>query len=85
MTARAAGQRNAIRRSCKSLRSLLALVQPTGFLAFLQEVGQIETDALVATPREFPAIRKNLEQLIMRLRDAGIITPQRWEEFFGDA
>jgi hypothetical protein len=59
-------------------------VQPADFLALLHEIGNIECDALTAGPEEFPAIRKSLEQLITRLRNAGIITPQNCEESFGE-
>jgi hypothetical protein len=55
-----------------------------GFLAILQEVGSIECDALVATGVQFQAVRLSLQTLPRRLRDQGIITPERWEEFFGE-
>jgi hypothetical protein len=76
-------QRDAIRSSCKNVRRLLSLTQPAGFLAILQEVGSIECDALVATGIEFQAVRQSLQTLLRRLRDQGIINPERWEEFFG--
>lgn len=60
------------------------MTQPTGFLAILQEVGSLECEALVATGIEFQAVRLSLQTLLRRLRDQGIITPERWEEFFGD-
>jgi hypothetical protein len=82
-TSSSAQQRNTIRSSCKNLRRLLSLTQPTGFLAILQEVGSIERDALVATGIEFQAVRESLRILLRRLKDQGIITPERWEEYFG--
>lgn len=84
MTGPSTQQRDAIRSSCKNLRRLLSLTQPTGFLAILQEVGSLECEALVATGIEFQAVRLSLQTLLRRLRDQGIITPERWEEFFGD-
>ena len=83
MTGPSAQQRDAIRRSCKNLRRLLSLVQPPGFLSILQEVGSIECDALVATDIEFQAVRLSLQNLLRRLKEQGIVTPERWEEYFG--
>ena len=59
-------------------------MQPTGFLGHLQEIGNIECDALTARSDEFPAIQESLDRLIARLKGAGIINPQSWEEFFGE-
>jgi hypothetical protein len=85
MTGPSTEQREAIRRSCKNLRRLLFLTQPAGFLAILHDVGSIECDALVATGVEFQAVRESLHILLRQLRDQGIITPERWKEFFGEA
>ena len=89
MTDSSEQQKAAIRKNCVSLRRLLAAVKPVGFPTILQEVGSIESDALMASLDEFPAIREKLERLISRLKDtdAGdgekIITPPRWKQFFG--
>ena len=80
-----AQQRKYLRHKCASLRKLLASERPLNMLAILQEVGNIECDALVATGTEFQAVRESLQALMGRLKDQGIITPERWEEFFGEA
>lgn len=80
-----AEQRNNLREMCTSLRKLLASERPAGTMAILQEVGRIECDALVATGIEFQAARESLRIQLRRLRDQGIITADRWEEFFGEA
>ena len=82
-------QRAAIRNACVNLRRLLAAVRPADMPAILQQVRQIESAALMASPDQFPAIRKRFEWLISQLQkiDAGdgekIITHSRWQQFFG--
>jgi hypothetical protein len=48
----------------------------------LHEVGGIECEALVATGVEFQAVRLSLQNLLQRLKEKGVITPEKWEEFF---
>jgi hypothetical protein len=78
-----AQQRKNLREMCESLRKLLVSDQPVGRMAILQELGSIECHGLMVTGVEFQAARLSLQSLLRRLRDQGIITPERWEEFFG--
>ena len=72
------------------MRRLLGFLQPNGFLAIMQEVGVIECDVLVSRGSELPAVRDNLNRLIIRLKEIdagngeGIINPERWKQFFGE-
>lgn len=77
-------KRDAIRDTCGRLRKLLGRVKPNGMLAIFQEVGTIECDALATNSDELQAVEQKLEGLVRRLIDQGIITEERWEEFFGD-
>jgi pyoverdine/dityrosine biosynthesis protein Dit1 len=85
-----AGQRAAIRNSCQSLRRLLYFVRPVGATAIVEEVGNIECDALAANDDELPAVTESLERLIGRLKETragdikAIINPERWKQFVGE-
>jgi hypothetical protein len=78
-----AQRRNSLREVCASLRKLLASERPIGMVATLQEVGNIECDALVSTGIEFQAVRESMRILLKRLRNEGIISSEEWEEFLG--
>jgi hypothetical protein len=71
-----AQQRDAIRKSCDSLRKLLASERPLGTLAILQEVARIERAMLTASDDELPMVTKRHDQLMERLYRAGIINAQ---------
>lgn len=77
-------ERVVIRKMCWSLRNLLNSVRPVSTHAFLHDIGDIESYALVANADEIPAVRDALHALLKQLRDAGIVTPERWKEFFGE-
>jgi len=77
-------ERVVIRKMCWSLRNLLNSVRPVSTHAFLHDIGDIESYALVANADEIPAVRDALHALLKQLRDAGIVTPGRWKEFFGE-
>jgi len=70
---------------CEKVRKLLNSVRPDGRLAILQDVGAIESEALIASSHELPATRATLHRLMRQLKDTGIIDAPRWREFFGDA
>ncbi len=76
-------QRIAIRDHCGP-GELLASVRPVVILAALQEVETIESNTLAVSADELPTIREELRGLLERLRSEGIITPERWSEFFGE-
>ena len=63
---------------------LLASDQPVGMVAILQEVGKIERDALKADSDELRMVEEKLDSLMRRLIEQGIITAERWTEFFGE-
>ena len=63
---------------------LLASDQPVGMVAILQEVGMIERDALKADSDELRMVEEKLDGLMRRLIEQGIITAERWTEFFGE-
>jgi hypothetical protein len=67
------------------LGRLLHPVRPVGVIAILQDVGAIEAEALIASPDELTDTRAGLHRLMRRLKDAGIIDAERWQEFFGHA
>ena len=75
---------NSIQERCASLRKLLGSVKPVDMGAILQEVGQLERDATKAGRDRLPAIRNELRLLMLQLSCRGIITAERWKEFFGD-
>ena len=62
---------------------LLAADHPVGMVAILQEVGMIERDALKADGDELRMVEEKLDGLMRRLIEQGIITAERWTEFFG--
>ena len=64
---------------------LLASDQPVGMVAILQELGMIERDALKADSDELRMVEEKLDALMRRLIEQGIITTERWTEFFGEA
>jgi hypothetical protein len=76
-----AQQRNELREMCASLRILLGSEQPVDMMAILQEVGNIECEALVATGIEFQAAKESMRILLRRLRHQGIISADRWADF----
>ena len=73
---------NSIRERCASQRKLLGSVKPMDLGAILQEVGEIERDATRAGDR-LPAVGIELRLLMVQLSYQGIITAERWKEFFG--
>lgn len=85
MASSRAEQRAAIRRELASLRRLLNEVQPLGMLAILQDVGEIEGAALVASAYEMPGVREKHHRLMERLKGTGIITAERFQKFFVEA
>jgi hypothetical protein len=80
-----AEQRAAIRKELASLRRLLNAQQPVGMHAILQEVGSIECELLAASESELPGVSEKHGRLMKRLKVTGIITPDRWEKFFGES
>jgi len=68
---------------CAGLRKLLGSVKPFDMRAILRELGQIERDATKAGDR-LPAVGDELRLLMVRLSYQGIITAERWKEFFGE-
>ena len=90
MTNPDAQQRAEIRKGCDSIRRALYFVRPVGGLKTLQEVVDIECTALAANDDQLPAIKESLERLILRLNetrgrgDGPLISPERWEQFFGE-
>jgi len=74
-----------IRERCASLRKLLGSVKPVDMGAILQEIGQIERDATKAGRDRLPAVGNELRLLMVQLSYRGIITAERWKEFFGEA
>ena len=77
-------KRDSIRETCGRLRKLLVRVKPDGMLAIFQEVGTIECDALTTNGDELQAVEEKLDALMRRLIEQGIVTPERWTEFFGE-
>jgi hypothetical protein len=77
-------KRDSIRETCDILIKLLASVKPVGMVAILQEVGTIERDARMAGSDELRMVEEKLDWLMRRLREQGIITAERWKEFFGE-
>jgi hypothetical protein len=69
---------------CRQLRRLLAAEKPPGLMVFLQDVGNIEADALMAFGDEFQDVRRCLNELLRSLRETGVINAQNWKEFFGE-
>jgi len=80
-----AQERTAVRTTCDQLRKLLAAEKPPDVSGILQDVGNIEADALTALGDDFQEVKRSLEELLRCLRGLGIITPKNWEEFFGEA
>ena len=80
---RALTKGNAIRERCARLRKLLGSVKPVDMRALLREVGQIERDASKAGG-DRPVVGDELRLLMVRLSYQGIITAERWREFFGE-
>src|SRR5215469_12365293 len=62
-------ERVVIRKMCWSLRNLLNSVRPVSTHAFLHDIGDIESYALVANADEIPAVRDALHALLKQLRD----------------
>jgi hypothetical protein len=58
-----ARQKAAIRKELANLRRLLNEVRPMGMLSILQDVGEIEGDALVASEYEMPGVEAKHRQL----------------------
>ena len=59
---------------------------PTGTAqkpVILQDIGNIENDALTAAGDEFREAARSLNELLRNLKDQGIITPQNCAEFLG--
>ena len=77
-------KRDSILETCTGLIRLLASDQPVGMVAILQEVGMIERDALKAGSDELRMVEEKLDGLMRRLIEQGIITAERWTEFFGE-
>jgi len=77
-------ERRHIRMMCESLRRVLVAEKPAGFMAILQEVGNIECNALIATDDELQSVRRSLDELLQSLMGQGIINPRNWSKFFGD-
>ena len=75
------GKRDSIRETCDRLRRVLASRKPDGILAILQEVGTIECDVVVANSDELQAVEEELNGLVIRLIEQGIIDAERWTEF----
>jgi hypothetical protein len=53
-------------------------------VAILQEVGTIELDALKADSDELRMVEEKLTALMWRLIEQGVVTAERWTEFFGE-
>ncbi len=77
-------ERRRIRIICESLRKLLAAENPAGLMAILQDIGDIECDALIATDDELQAVRRSLNELLQTLMGQGIINLRSWAEFIGE-
>jgi len=77
-------ERRRVRVMCENLRRLLRAEKPAGLMAILQDVGDIECDALTASDEEFQAVRQSLNELLQSLRGQGIINLRTWAEFFGE-
>ena len=75
------GKRDSIRETCDRLRRVLASRKPDGILAILQEVGTIECDVVIADSDELQAVEEELNGLVIRLIEQGIIDAERWTEF----
>ena len=84
MANRLSQERARVRLMCGQLRRLLAAERPPGLMAFLQDVGNIEADALIAIGDELQDVKQCLSDLLQSLRATGVINPQNWEEFFGE-
>jgi len=68
----------------ESLRKLLAAEKPAALMAILQDIANIECNALIATDDEFQAVRRSLNELLQALMGQGIINPRNWAEFIGE-
>ena len=75
-------QREAIRKELANVRKLLSHERPGGMLPILQDIGQLEAEAHVASDYELPGVREKLRLLMGRLEDSQIITPERFEKYF---
>ena len=53
-------------------------------MAILQDVGNIESDALVTTGDDFHETEQSFNELLQSLRALGIINLRNWTEFFGE-
>jgi hypothetical protein len=77
-------ERTNLRMMCVSLRKLLALEKPASVMAFLQDIGNIESDAVVTIGNDFHETKGSFDELLQVLRALGIINPRNWTEFFGE-
>ena len=76
--------RDAIRKELASVRNLLSYEKPGGMFVILQDVGQLEDEAQVASDYEMFGVREKLRRLMEQLKQARIITPERFEKYFVD-
>jgi hypothetical protein len=77
-------KRTNLRMMCYSVRKLLAAEKPAGVMAFLQDIGNIESDALVTNGDDFHETEQSFNELLQSLRALGIINLRNWTEFFGE-
>jgi hypothetical protein len=57
---------------------------PAGVMAILQDVGNIESDALVTTGDDFHETKRSFDVLLQSLRALSIVNPRNWTQFFGE-
>jgi len=79
-----AEERASIRTMCRQLRKLLAAQESPDGMAILQDVGNIESETLMASGDELQDVKESLNQLLRTLRERGTITSENWKEFFGE-
>ena len=77
-------ERTNLRMMCDSLRTLLSMEKPAGIRAFLQDIGNIESDALVTSGDDFHETKQSFNESLQGLKALGIINPRNWTEFFGE-
>ena len=62
---------------CAKLRTVLDSVRPTPILGYLQDVGNVEGKVKLNFLKE---AEDELEKLIRRLKEVGILSGSRWED-----
>ena len=72
-------ERASVRITCRELRKLLAAEKLSDVTTILQDVRNIESDALTALGDEFRDVKRCLNELLRSLRELGIIDAQNWD------